>query len=165
MTSLYVWLKYIHVLAGFAFLLSHGVSVFVAFQLKKETDPARMKPLMDVSASSWPSMMLSLLVLLIAGIITGFMGHWWGSLWIWVSLVLLLGITGWMFSLGTRTYHPLRKMLGMEYLIKGKPQPVEAQRPAAEILAHVAATRPKEVLYVGLGGFALILWLMIFKPF
>jgi hypothetical protein len=165
MGSLYIWLKYVHVLAGFTFLLSHGVAVYTAFQLKKETDPARMKPLLDLSASSWPGMMLSLLILLIAGIITGFMGHWWGSLWIWVSLVILLGLTGWMFSIGQKAYHPLRKMLGMEYLIQGKPQPVEPQRPIAEIQAHLAKTRPKEMLYIGLGGFALILWLMIFKPF
>lgn len=165
MGSLYVWLKYIHVLAGFLFLLAHGTSVFVAFQLKKEDDPTRMKALLDVSAASWPTMMLSLIVLLIAGIVTGFMGHWWGFIWIWVSLVLLLGITFWMFTIGQKTYHPLRKMLGMEYLIQGKPQPVEKQRPLDEIKAHIAKTRPKEVMAIGLGGFAVILWLMIFKPF
>jgi len=165
MASLYTWLKFIHVVAGFGFIMAHGVSVFVAFQLKKENEPARMKALLDLSAASWPAMMLSLVALLLAGIITGFMGHWWGQLWMWASLVLLLGLTYWMFSLGQRTYHPLRKMLGMEYLIQGKPQPVEPARPAEEIAAHIASTRPKEMLWAGLGGFILILWLMIFKPF
>lgn len=165
MTSLYLWLKYVHVLAGFLFLLGHGASVFVSFKLKQETDPERMKAYLDVSAASWPTMMLSLLTLLIAGIITGFMGHWWGTAWIWVSLVLLIGITGWMFSIGQKTYHPLRKMLGMVWLMQGKPQPVEPQRPLAELQAYIAKTRPKEMFFVGVGGFALILWLMIFKPF
>ncbi len=165
MTSLYVWLKYILVLAGFLFLLSHGTAVFAAFQLKKESDPERIKAMLDLSASSWPPMMLSLLVLLVAGIITGFMGNWWGTVWIWLSLVILLGITFWMFSLGQRAYHPLRKMVGQPYLIKGKPFPAEKPRPIAEIKAHLARTRPMEVLVVGIGGFAFILWLMIFKPF
>ncbi len=165
LTSLVIWIKYIHVLAGFMFLLGHGASVFVAFQLKNTKDLERMKVLMDISAVGWPVMMLSLLVLLIAGIISGFLIGAWGRLWIWVALVLLIGITGWMFSLGGTIYHPLRKMLGMEHMIQGKSQPVEKQRPLKEILDFVAATNPGLMTIIGLGGYALIIWLMIFKPF
>jgi hypothetical protein len=165
MGSLYLWLKFVHVVAGFTFLMAHGVAVFVAFQLKKEKDITRMQSLMDVSAAAWPTMMLSLLTLLVAGVITGFMGGWWGSIWIWVSLVLLIGLTGWMFGVGQGAYHPLRRMLGMEWMIQGKPQPVEKARPMAEIEAHIAKTNPRMLLFVGLGGFFFILWLMIFKPF
>jgi len=165
LADLATWIKFIHVLAGFMFLLGHGASVFVAFQLKKTRDLERMKVLMDVSAAGWPVMMLSLLVLLLAGIVSGFLIGAWGRLWIWVALVLLIIITGWMFSLGGTIYHPLRKMLGMEYMIQGKPQPVEKQRPQNEILNLVTATKPREMLYIGLGGYALIIWLMIFKPF
>lgn len=165
MASLIPWLKYIHVLAGFFFLLGHGTAVFASFQLKKEDDPARMKAFLDLSASSWPTMMISLLVLLLSGIVTAFAVQAWGRAWVWVSLALLLGQTIWMFTVGQRTYVPLRKMLGMEYLIQGKPQPAEPARPLAEIKAFVAATRPKELMIIGLGGFALIVWLMIFKPF
>lgn len=166
MPTIYTLIRYIHILAGFLFLLGHGTSVFVSFQLKKEDDPERMKALMDVSASSWPTMMLSLLTLLLAGIVLGFMNMaYWGMGWIWASLILLLGQTIWMFRMGQGVYHPLRKMLGMVYLIQGKPQPVEKQRPLSEIKAHIAKTRPKEMLAIGLGGFAIILWLMLFKPF
>lgn len=163
--SLITWLKFIHVLAGFAFLLGHGAAVFVAFQLKKTKDLERMKAMMDLSAAGWPVMMLSLLVLFLAGIISGFLVGAWGRLWIWIALVLLIGITGWMFGLGARIYHPLRKMLGMEYMIQGKPQPVEKQRPQKEILDIVAATNPRLMTIIGLGGYAVIIWLMIFKPF
>ncbi|MEX2161519.1 MAG: DUF2269 family protein [Anaerolineales bacterium] len=166
MPSLYQILRFIHVLAAFTFLLGHGTSVFVSFQLKKEEDPERMKALLDVSASAWPTMMLSLLALLLAGLVLGFLNmSYWSMGWIWASLVLLVAITGWMFSIGSKQYHPLRKMLGMVYLIAGKPQPVEKARPLSEIKAHIAKTRPKEMLAVGMGGFALILWLMFFKPF
>ena len=165
LTSLAAWIKFIHVLAGFMFLLGHGASVFVAFQLKKTKDLERMKTLMDVSAAGWPTMMLSLLVLLLAGIISGFLVGAWGRLWIWVALVLLVAITAWMFSLGGTVYHPLRKMLGMDYMIQGNPQPVEKQRPQKEILDFVAATKPHAMTVIGLGGYALIIWLMIFKPF
>ncbi len=165
MASLIIWLKYVHVLAGFLFLLGHGTAVFVAFQLKKEDDPTRMKALLDVSSASWPTMTLSLLVLLLSGIVVAFVGQFWVGGWVWVSLLLLLGLATWMYFVGQRTYHPLRKMLGMEYLIQGKPQPAEKPRPLAEIKAFVAKSRPIETTVIGLGGFALILWLMIFKPF
>jgi len=166
MPNLYQLVKYIHVLAGFLFLLGHGGSVFVAFQLKKETDPERMKAMLDVSAASWPTMMLSLLVLLLAGIVLGFLNiFYWSMGWMWASLLILIVITVWMFRLGSGTYHPLRKMLGMEWMINGKPQPVEKARPLSEIQAHIAKTRPMEMLIIGVGGFALILWLMMTKPF
>ena len=166
MPSLYEIIRYIHILAGFLFLLGHGAAVFVAFQLKKENDPERMKAMLDLSAASWPTMMISLLVLLLAGIALGLMNMaWWSFGWIWASLVILVAITIWMFRQGSGIYHPLRKMLGMVWLINGKPQPVEKARPLAEIQAHIAKTRPRETLIIGIGGFALILWLMLFKPF
>ncbi|MEX2143149.1 MAG: hypothetical protein WD740_01020 [Anaerolineales bacterium] len=165
MPSLYEVLRYIHVLAGFSFLLGHGGSMFVAFQLKKEKEPERMKAMLDISAAAWPTMMLSLVALLLAGIGLAFLTSAWGRGWVWASLVLLLALTIWMFLQGSGVYHPLRKMLGMEWMIQGKPQPVEKARPLAEIQAHIAKTRPRETLIIGMGGFALILWLMMSKPF
>ena len=43
--------------------------------------------------------------------------------------------------------------------------PAEEPLPEAEQQSLIAATRPWEMLVVGYGGFLLILWLMIFKPF
>jgi len=154
------------VLAGFLFLLGHGAAVFVAFQLKKESDSRRMKAMLDVSAASWPTMMLSLLALLLAGIGLGLMNmSFWSRGWIWTSLVILIAISVWLYLQARGIYQPLRKMLGMVWLINGKPQPVEKARPLAEIKAHIVKSRPLETLIIGVGAFALILWLMIFKPF
>ncbi len=165
MPSLLQILLYIHVLAAFTFLLAHGVAIFVSFQLKKEEETEHMKALLNLSASAWPSMMLSLLVLMLAGITLAFVVSAWGRLWVWTSVILLLGLTVWMFRVGQGTYQPLRKMLGMVWLIQGKPQPTEKARPLSEIKAYLAKTRPMEMTVVGVGGFALILLLMMFKPF
>jgi uncharacterized membrane protein len=165
MASLIPWLKYVHILAAFLFLMGHGASVFVAFQLKKEDDPERMKTLMDVSGTSLPTMGISLLLLLFSGIAAAFAVQAWGRGWVWASLIILIGLIVWMVIVGQRTYTPLRKMLGQIYMERGKPQPAQPAKPAAEIKAFVAATRPKEMMFIGIGGFAIILWLMIFKPF
>lgn len=165
MASLYLWLKFIHVLAGFFFLLGHGVAVFLSFRLKQEKEAERIKAMLDLSATTWPVMMLSLLVLLVAGIITAFMGRWWGTGWVWASLVILLGQAVWMFAAGGPSYHSIRRMLGQPYNVHGNWKAPEPPRPLEEVLAAIAKTRPMEMLVIGLGGFVAIVWLMMFKPF
>lgn len=129
MDSIYLWLKFIHVLAGFTFFLSHGTSIAFAFKLKQEKELTRIQAMFDLSGSMWNITILSLLVILVVGIVISFMGDWWKFGWIWVSLVLLLGITIWMFILGQGTYHPLRKAIGMAYMQKGKEMPAEDPLP------------------------------------
>ena len=165
MGSLYQWLVFIHVLAGFAFLLSHGSSIAFSFQLKREKDLTRIQALFDLSGSMWIVTMISILVIFIVGIILGFIGNWWSSYWIWISLVISLGVTIWMFVLGQGTYHPMRKAFGLPYMNKGKEQPAEKPAPEEERADLIARTRPREMLVISLGGFIIILWLMMFKPF
>lgn len=165
MFSLYLWLKFLHVLAGFTFMMSHGTSIVLSFRLKKEREMARVQAMLDLSANMWLVMIVSLLVLLVAGIINAFIGNWWSFGWIWVSLLLSLGITVWMFFVGQGTYHPIRKAFGMPYMARGKENP--AQEPLSEDERNdlIARTRPWLMLFVAYGGFTIILWLMIFKPF
>lgn len=165
MTTIYPWLKFIHVLAGFTFMLGHGTSVALSFRLKQEKDMTRIQAMLDLSGIMWVVMILSLLVLLIVGVITGFMGHWWTEIWIWVSLGLSLIITIWMFTIGQGTYHPIRKAFGMPYMARG--QEMEPGEPLSEEerSALIEKTNPWLMLVVGYGGFAVILWLMMFKPF
>jgi hypothetical protein len=165
MTSLYPWLKYIHVLAGFTFMMGHGTSVALSFRLKQEKDMTRIQAMLDLSGIMWVVMVLSLLVLLIVGVITGFMGNWWSEIWIWVSLGLSLVITIWMFMIGQGTYHPIRKAFGMPYMARGRE--MEAGEPLSEEerSALIEKTNPWLMLVVGYGGFVIILWLMMFKPF
>jgi hypothetical protein len=110
-------------------------------------------------------MYLSLLVLLAAGIIAAFMGQWWGRGWIWVSLGLLVVIIAAMGAMGSRYYGEARKMAGMPYFAKGKVQPPLPPASADEIFAVLARANPMLLTVIGLGGFAIIAWLMRFKPF
>ena len=92
---MYQWLIYIHVLATFAFLLTHGVSSAVALRLRGQHDPALARAWMLIYYDNgvyYAVLYGSLLVLLITGIISAFMGKWWGHGWIWLSLALLIGI-------------------------------------------------------------------------
>ena len=53
-----------------------------------------------------------MLVLIITGIVLGFMGGWWGMLWIWAALLLLVGMWASMYAFGTAYYDEVRRAVG-----------------------------------------------------
>lgn len=77
-------------LAAFAFVLAHGTSAFVAFRIRSERDTCRIAALLDLSNASMGFMYAALLVLVVAGIAAGVMGHWFARGWIWAALALLV---------------------------------------------------------------------------
>ena len=149
MNSLYEWIRFLHMVAAITFMVSHGTSIAISFRLKKEEDVERIKTMLDISGSMWIAMILSLLVAGIAGIVLGFMLSWWSQWWIWVSIVLLVVITIWMFQVGQSTYHQLRKTLGMPYQAGGKEMP--AQEPAP-IGRELCADRQNASAFDAAGG-------------
>jgi hypothetical protein len=165
MDSIYQWLKLIHVAAAFTFIMGHGASIAFAFRLKKESDLSRVQAMFDLSVSMYMVYILALLVMLVDGIVLSFMGDWWSEGWIWVALISLLVVTVWMGYLGQRTYHPLRRAFGLPYRDSKGEKPAEPPLPEEERAKLIAATKPKLMFWVAYGGFAFILWLMMFKPF
>ena len=164
---MYHWMVYIHVLATFAFLLTHGVSSVVALRLRRQRDPAVARAWLQLNASGGFVAVFygSLLTLLVSGVISGFMGDWWGNGWIWLALALLIGIIVAMFVIGTRHYGRVRRALGMGYFDGRQEQPAGEPATAEEIDALLANAPAITLAAIGFGGIAVILWLMMFKPF
>jgi hypothetical protein len=164
---LYQWLIFLHIFGAIAFFYSHATPGLVAFRLLSERDTGRIETMISLYATNrvFGSQYGALLLLLVSGIINGFLGHWWRSGWIWLSLVLLIAITVAMYLIGTRFYSQVRKAVGMEYMQGNKT--IEAGLPASpEELDALLRRSPAMLLFIiGFGGMALITWLMIFKPF
>ena len=161
--DLYPWVVILHVFAAFMFVLGHGASAMVAFAIRAEREPARIAALLDLSGRSIGVMYLGLLVLLLAGIAAGIMRGWFGSGWIWAALGLLILIIVAMYAIATRYYAGLRQALG-------QPARGEANQPTtpvsqAELVALLDSRRPEALAAIGIGGIAIIVWLMIAKPF
>ena len=161
---MYLWIVYLHVLAVFGFLMSHGISVAVAFTLRKERKPERISVLLNLSGSSIGILNASILILLLTGIVSGFIGRWWGRGWIWLSLGLLIAISVYMSMVATGFYHQVRKAIGEPYMVNYKPQPAVEPASNEEVDRLLNQSRPVVLAVVGLGGLALITWLMVFKP-
>jgi uncharacterized membrane protein len=163
---LYQWLVFAHIAGAFGFLMSHGVSVAVAFRVRKERDPARIMSLLELSATALGGMYVSLLVLIGAGVWAGFLGpdqelgglSWWGFGWIWVALGTLIVTMGVMYGVATNYYKRLRTIAGA--MAEGSEAVSESQ-----LASVVRGPRPWILAIVGFGSLLFILYLMIFKPF
>ena len=163
---MYPWLIFLHVLSAFAFFLAHGATAAVMFKLRSERDPARLMALLDLSPFVGGIMTINLLLILLTGIVGGFMGRWWGQGWIWTALALLIAIS-FVMSFGGRLYFDrVRRALGQASPddIRKKAAPPPAVSPD-ELGAVIRSGRPMLLMAVGLGGLAVITWLMMFKPF
>jgi len=147
------------------FVAGHGVSMFVVFRVRRERDRGKLAALLDLSGWSLVVAGIGLLVLLISGILAGIVLNSFGRAWIWVSLVLLVVIGGLMTPVGGAYLRALRVAVGQRpgNAKPGDPDPVPV---GDEQLAALQATnKPEVLLLLGAGGFVVILWLMMFKPF
>jgi hypothetical protein len=159
------WIIFIHVLSAFVFAAGHGVSVIVAFRIRRETDRARMAALLDLSTIAVGIATIALIVVLLVGILAGIVLGSWSKLWIWASLVLLVGIGVAMTPLGIGYFNQIRVALGLRTrdFKEGQPDPMPA---SDETLAGILASRrPEQLLLIGGVGFVAILYLMMFRPF
>src|SRR5919106_3357926 len=98
---MYRWWVFVHIMGAFAFLLGHGVSVAMSLALRREREPQRIQAVLGLSRVYLNVTYASLLVLLIAGIVAGFLGDWWGRGWIWAALAILVVLWVSMSLLGT----------------------------------------------------------------
>jgi hypothetical protein len=162
---MYPILVFLHVVGVFGFLMAHGVSAGVSFRLRSERSPEKVRVLLELSAASYPVMYGSLMLLFVLGIVLGFMGSWWGRAWIWVSLVGLIALVILMSHFGARIYGGARKLSGLPYMERGKPQPPIEPASAAEVEAALAQGNPMLLTIIGFGGIVVIAALMMFKPF
>ncbi|HSF82983.1 MAG TPA: DUF2269 family protein [Anaerolineales bacterium] len=162
---MYRWIVFLHVLGAFAFVMAHGASANAAFKLRGERSRERIAAILDLSSAYLNVMYLTLLVMLLSGILVGFLGKWWGQGWIWLSLGLLVIEFIAMWIVATRPFVQLRKAAGLPYFEGTKSHPAVQPASEEEIAARASAINPMLITVVGFGGLALIVWLMMFKPF
>lgn len=154
----YQWWVFLHIVGVFGFLLAHGVSVGVAFRLRRERDPHRINALLELSGSSIVLFNVSSIVLLVAGVVAGFLGHWWSQGWIWTALGILLATSVAMSVLARPFYKRIR--LVADALAAGSEAVTEEQ-----FASVLRSPRPLVIAGVGFAALLVILWLMMFKPF
>lgn len=161
--DLYPWIVFVHASCVLLFFIAHGTSMAVAFRLKRETDPERVRALLDLSRSTLGPLVGGLaLIGLVAGIAAGFMGNWWGELWIWISLGLLLAVAFAMTPMVTFRVNAIRAAAGQSNPRAPQVTPVENLDELRRLLDD---WNPIPIATIGFGAFLVILYLMMIKPF
>ena len=159
---MYAWVVFLHVAAVLAFMLAHGIHVTAMWAMRREPDPERMLTFFnDLPRPTGLRVLLTVVVL--SGAIAGFTGSWWGSGWIWTSLALLVAIAVVMWRLGGEFYSLMEEAAVAAIAARA----ADSSNPAPQA-AYNAARRSWQtpaLSVTGLGGVAIILWLMMFKPF
>ncbi|MGH2619914.1 MAG: hypothetical protein ACRDHG_05010 [Anaerolineales bacterium] len=157
---MYELLRFLHVLSAMAYFLFHGMVASVTFAMRQEPGPKRIEVLSSVMVLAYIGAPIAGVVLVLTGIILALLGRWWGDRWLWASLGLLL------------TIGILMNRLGKAYLIEsfamaGYPDVLTPPQARLGIAGGVRAFffNPMFFTLTGLIGLAIILWLMMFKPF
>ena len=159
------WLIFLHVLSAFTFFLAHGASVAMAFKIRSETNFERIRALLDLSGSTIGVMSIAFVVMGVTGLILPFMLKLWRTGWIWTSIVLIVIVIVQMGVISERRYKPLRRLVGLPYMVGGKQFPAEEPASQEEVEEHLKKLKIGELVGVGYVIPMIVLWLMMFKPF
>ena len=137
----------------------------MVFKVRSETDFARIRAMLDLSVSTFKLYMLSFLLMGLTGLTMPFLIHIWDKVWIWLSIVLILFVTIWMGLVNEKQIKQLRRLVGLPYMQGSKEYPAEPPSSPEEVAALLKKINPYQWALVGYGLPAIVLWLMIFKPF
>ena len=150
MDSLYVWLKFLHILGLGVFLVAHGVSAGASLVLRQQAASAARGAILMLSIRADYVAFPGLLVVLVTGVWMGFLQSWWRMGWIWAAIVVLILAIVAMSAMSV-PYHRSREALG------------EGQ--AAELDTRLKRARPIEMAAIGTLALVILFFLMVFKPF
>lgn len=159
---MYELVVFTHVASVLAFMLAHGAHVVAMWAFRGEPDPERALTFFnDLPKVTLTRILLS--VTLGTGVLAGFMGSWWTSAWIWTSLAALVVIWVAMWRYGGSFFGLVQE--AAEAAVAARSTDPGNLGPQAAFDAARRTWQPVGLSVVGLGGIAVILWLMMFKPF
>ena len=159
---MYEWLIFLHIAAVLAFMLAHGSHVAAMWRMRAEADPEVSLTLFNTLSSPLPLRIL-LGVIVGSGVLAGFMGSWWSRGWMWASLITLVAISVAMWRYGGGYYGLVQDAATRALEARASEPPDPAPQLAFDAVRGSWHTIGVSV--IGIGGLALILWLMMFKPF
>jgi uncharacterized membrane protein len=147
LTSLYVWLKFFHVLGVGAFLMGHGVSAGTSLALRGRPLDAMSRTLLQLSIRAQLVAWSALGLIIVTGVWMGFVGSWWRTGWIWTAIAVFVAVLIVMSALSV-PYHQARALK----------EGTVAESP-------LARSRPMALLLTGVVALIALFFLMVVKPF
>jgi hypothetical protein len=155
--GMYTWLVVLHLLGLVVFLLAHGVSMFVAFRIRREEDRNVIAAMLGLSQQGSRALYLGLLLLGIGGLGAAGSAGLLLTPWVVASYVVLAITLVAMWAMASGYYYPLRDGLaGTEKVARLEDEELRATLRGSR--------RPEALAAIGLGSLAILVWLMVAKP-
>lgn len=153
---MYSWLVALHLIGLAIFLVSHGVSMWVAFRIRRETNRDVIVALLGLSSRGKQVMYIGFLLLGIGGLAAAAQVGWLTAPWIIASYVVLTVVLVVMYAVAASYYYGLRDgLVGTE----------KVPRLADEELAtRLRTSRPEILALIGGSGLVILITLMAVKP-
>jgi hypothetical protein len=104
-------------------------------------------------------------VMALTGLAMLFLVHLWNKIYIWASIVLMVGTVVYMGPFNETHYKQLRRLVGLPYMKGNKEYPAEPCSSSEPVAAHIKNTSVVGLVISGNLIPAIALWMMIFKPF
>ena len=136
----------------------------VAYRVRREVSAERVHALLDLSRSTVGIANAMLMSTILCGVALGFLGHWWSAGWIWVSVAILVIVFGVMGRLVAPHFRRMRTAVGL-ILVDGAWERGASESTPDELARALASGSPAVATWLAVGGWAVILWMMLFKPF
>lgn len=160
--DIYPWIVIGHVFFVIVAFSAHGVSAFASFQIKRSSDRAELRTLLDLSGTALIAAGIGLLIVIVLGLWAAIIGGHFSRTWPWVSIAVLLVVTFAMTPLAANPMRGMRIALGIGKDKSGAPLTPGSD---AELAAAKAKLRPEATMAVGVIGLLVLVWLMEAKPF
>ncbi|TMF13030.1 MAG: hypothetical protein E6I37_05925 [Chloroflexi bacterium] len=161
---MYNWFLFAHIASVAGFLLAHGASAAMSFRLRAEKTTDGIRSLTELSKQTSGIMYAFIALIVISGVLLGLQGRWFGRGWIWAAIVALILAIGAMSALGGR-FNAVRGAVGLPAWDRRGKMTTAAPGSPEEIRRAVEAAPVGVITVIGVAALALLLWLMILKPF
>ncbi len=153
---MYQALVFVHIVGVVVFAAAHGVSMFVAYQVRRQRDPRSVAMLLTMSQRAVLVSHGGMLLLGVGGLGAAAVGGLLLAPWVVASAIVLVAVALMMGMVATPYYVGLRAIVGID----GAAPSVDAD----ELERRLVTSRPDILLAVGGIGALVLLWLMVSKP-
>jgi hypothetical protein len=162
----YAWVVTGHVFLVIVAFGAHGAAALAMFEVRRESDRARLAAILDLSIRSFTVAIWAFLGSGLLGVAAMVMGNHAGRLWVWFSIAVLVAVILLMTFLAGGPMNRVRRALGLRSERNGPGvDPTREPLSDDELTAARTALRPGLVATVGLAGTLVLVWLMETKPF
>jgi uncharacterized membrane protein len=152
---MYQALVFIHLVGVVIMAVAHGVSIFAAFRVRRETDPRVVAAILGMSKSAVLLLYVGFLLLAVGGFGAAWQSGVLLAPWAIASYVVLIGVISVMYGVATGYYVRLRTLASGDGA-----EPVDV----AALQAALVTRRPELLAVVGASGLLVLLWLMVVRP-